>query len=239
MFERLKASIQEQNFNPRGLGLLVNPFYFARKGLHRHIVAFAPLVRGRILDVGCGSKPYQKYFNASEYIGLEIERQNKLADRYYDGKVFPFSDEQFNSVLISQVFEHVFNPDEFLSEINRVLKDGGVLLLSAPFVWDEHGQPFDFARYSSFGLRYLLESHGFEVIEQRKSMDDIRVIFQMMNTYIYKKTLTKNSMLNLLFMLLLMAPFNVLGEIIAKILPSNGDLYLDNVMLARKFRRSN
>jgi hypothetical protein len=70
-------------------------------------------------------------------------------------------------------------------------------------------------------------------------MDDIRVIFQMMNTYIYKKTLTKNSMLNLLFMLLLMAPFNVLGEIIAKILPSNGDLYLDNVMLARKFRRSN
>jgi SAM-dependent methyltransferase len=239
MLERLKASIRKQDFEPRGLGLFVNPFYFARKGLQRHIVAMAPLVHGRILDVGCGSKPYRKYFDASEYIGLEIEGRNKLADCHYDGKVFPFSDGQFDSVLVSQVLEHVFNPDEFLSEINRVLRDGGVMLLSAPFVWDEHEQPFDFARYSSFGLRHLLENHGFEIIEHRKSVNDIRVIFQMINAYIYKKTLTKNSKLNMLFVLLLMAPFNVLGEISARILPGNDDLYLDNIVLARKVRCSN
>jgi SAM-dependent methyltransferase len=234
MFARLKSSIREQDFNPGGLGLLVNPFYFARKGLHRHIVALAPLVRGRILDVGCGSKPYRKYFNASEYIGLEIEGRNKDADRLYDGKEFPFKDGEFDSVFTSQVLEHVFNPEEFLLEINRVLKDGGVLLLTVPFIWDEHEQPFDYARYSSFGLRHLLESHGFEIVDHRKSMSDIRVIFQMINAYIYKKTITRSARLNLLLTLILMAPFNLLGEFFAKILPGNNDLYLDNIVLARK-----
>ncbi len=238
MFSRLKSLIREQDFNPRGIGLLVNPFYFARKGLHQHIVALAPLVHGRILDVGCGSKPYRKYFNASEYIGLEIEGRNKLADRHYDGQVFPFKDGEFDSVFTSQVLEHVFNPEEFFLEINRVLKGGGLLLLTVPFIWDEHEQPFDYARYSSFGLRHLLESHGFEIVDHKKSMDDIRVVFQMINAYIYKKTITRSARLNLLLTLILMVPFNLLGEFFAKILPGNNDLYLDNIILARKKQHS-
>lgn len=233
MFDRLQASIRAQAFHPGLLGLLVNPFYFARKGLHQHIVALAPSVHGRLLDVGCGSKPYQKYFEASEYIGLDMQGRNKHADRSYDGKTFPFSDGEFDAVLTSEVLEHVFNPDEFLSEINRVLRDGGVLLLTVPFVWDEHEQPFDYARYSSFGLRHLLESHGFEIIEHRKTMDDIRVIFQLVNAYIYKKAVTGSWRMNLLLTVILMAPFNVLGELFAKILPNNSDLYLDNIILAR------
>lgn len=238
MFARLKSLIQEQDFNPRGIGLFVNPFYFARKGLHQHIIALAPLVHGKILDVGCGSKPYRKYFDASEYIGLEIEGCNKLADRYYDGKVFPFKDGEFDSVFTSQVLEHVFNPEKFLLEINRVLKDGGVLLLTVPFIWDEHAQPFDYARYSFFGLCHLLESHGFEIVDHRKSMNDIRVIFQMINAYIYKKTITRSARLNLLLTLILMAPFNLLGEFFAKILSDNNDLYLDNIVLAHKKQHS-
>ena len=201
--------------------------------MHQHIVALAPSVHGRLLDVGCGSKPYQKYFAASEYIGLDMQGRNKHADRFYDGKTFPFSDGEFDAVLTSEVLEHVFNPDEFLSEINRVLRDGGVLLLTVPFVWDEHEQPFDYARYSSFGLRHLLESHGFAIIEHRKTMDDIRVIFQLVNAYIYKKTVTGSWRMNLLLTVILMAPFNVLGELFAKILPNNSDLYLDNIILAR------
>ena len=229
-----KGLISEQNFHPGFLGLFLNPFYFARKGLHENVVALAPSIRGRTLDVGCGSKPYKKYCNATKYLGLEIKGRNEDADYHYDGTVFPFENEQFDSVLTSQVLEHVFNPHQFLSEINRVTKVGGVLLITVPFVWDEHEQPFDYARYSSFGLRYLLQNHGFEIIESRKSMDDIRVIFQMINAYIYKKTVTNSSKLNFFLTLTLMAPFNILGEILAAILPRNPDLYLDNVVLARK-----
>lgn len=235
MLARLKEIIRKHDFNPGFMGLFFNPFYFARKRLHQNIVALAHEVRGRILDVGCGSKPYQDYFGYREYIGLEIGgRENTYADCYYDGKVFPFEDATFDSVITSQVLEHVFNPGDFLSEINRVLKDGGVLLLTVPFVWDEHEQPFDYARYSSFGLRHLMESHGFEIVDHRKSIDDIRAIFQMVNAYIYKKISARRGRLNLLLAMLLTAPFNILGEIAGIIFPSNADFYLDNIVLSRK-----
>ncbi len=231
---KFKASLREQDFHPGILGLFINPFYFARKGLDRHITQLAPLLRGKILDVGCGSKPYRRYFTVGEYVGLEITGRNREADVFYDGKVFPFNDGEFDSVFSSEVLEHVFNPGEFLSEINRVLKPGGLLLLTVPFLWDEHGQPFDFARYSSFGLRHLLEGHGFEIVKFHKSMDDVRVIFQMVNAYIYKRTITGSWKLNLFLTAILTAPFNLCGELFAKILPSNADLYLDNIVLARK-----
>jgi SAM-dependent methyltransferase len=234
LLEKLKSLIREQDFNPGFLGLFVNPFYFARKGLHQEIIRYASSARGSLLDVGCGSMPYRKYFNVSYYVGLDLQGRRASATHYYDGKVFPFGDGEFNYVLTSQVLEHVFNPDDFLSEIHRVLRKDGILLLSTPFLWDEHEQPFDYARYSSFGLRYLLERHDFEVLEHQKTMDDIRAIFQIINAYIYKKTITSNVRLNLLLTLILMAPFNILGVILGKILPRNNDLYLDNVVLAQR-----
>ncbi len=234
MKTKIIAFIKKQGFNPGLAGLFINPFYFARKGLFRHIIELSPMIGGRILDVGCGSKPYQDFIQHSEYIGLEITDGNPNADCYYDGKHMPFPDGDFDSIITSQVFEHVFNPGEFLSELNRVLKDNGTLLLTVPFVWDEHEQPYDYARYSSFGLQHLLETHGFEILEQRKSMTDVRVIFQLINAYLYKKTVTGNAYLNLIVTLILMAPFNVLGEIFGWLLPKNDDLYLDNILLARK-----
>lgn len=235
---KLHSIYQREAFFPGVLGLFINPFYFARKGLAGHISDVATEINGRTLDVGCGSKPYECLYASSEYIGLEYDtpenRESKKADFFYDGHTFPFGNGEFDSVVANEVFEHVFNPDAFLEEIRRVLKDGGSLLMTMPFVWDEHEQPFDFARYSSFGIRTLLERHGFEIVKQRKSMDDIRVVFQMLNAYLYKKTATSNALMNMLLTMILMAPFNLLGEVLAWVTPRNPDLYLDNVVLARK-----
>ena len=103
-----------------------------------------------------------------------------------------------------------------------------------PFVWDEHEQPFDYARYSSYGIKAILEKHGFEILDQRKSVDDIRVIFQLMNLYILNKLRTKSGVLNQLMILVLIAPLNIFGSLINLILPSNSELYLSNIILARK-----
>ncbi|MCK5191324.1 MAG: methyltransferase domain-containing protein, partial [Methylococcales bacterium] len=173
-----------------------------------------------------------------EYLGLEYDtpenRENKNADYFYDGHQFPFESQHFDSIVANEVFEHVFNPDEFLGEISRVLKNDGVLLMTVPFIWDEHEQPYDYARYSSFGLKSILESHGFKVIEQRKSVDDIRVIFQLINAYVYKILVSSNPYVNLFTTLLFIAPFNVIGELMGFLLPRNSDLYLDNIVLAVK-----
>lgn len=195
-------------------------------------------MEGRLLDVGCGRKPYRGLFQTNEYVGLEIDtpenRANKQADFYYDGNKFPFVSDEFDGVICNQVLEHVFTPDQFLDEIHRVLKNDGLLLLTVPFVWDEHEQPWDFARYSSFGLKNLVERNGFEILEQRKTNADVRALFQLINAYLQKVLWTKSSVMNLILCAILMAPFNILGMVLYRLLPRNPDLYLDQVVLARK-----
>jgi len=239
LIAHIKKLKHQHDFFPGFIGLFTNPFWIARHGLVNHIRQLSPKLQGDLLDVGCGRKPYRSLFQVNTYIGLDIENpghshENEDVDVYYDGKIFPFADNSYDSVLCNQVLEHVFNPDEFLSEINRCLKPGGHFLLTVPFVWDEHEQPYDFARYSSFGLRHLFEKNGFEIIEQRKSVQNIGVVFQLLIAYIYKITKTPWFVVNMLLTTIIMLPFTLIGLILGWILPNNSDLYLDNLILARK-----
>lgn len=235
----LKQWIEKNQFEPTLLGVFFNPFYIARKELLKHIQLLGTYITGKTLDVGCGTKPYEKFFHATKYIGLEIDttlnRERKKADVYYAGEKFPFNDKEFDSVVTNQVFEHVFNPDNFLSEINRVLKNGGTLLLTVPFVWDEHEQPYDYARYSSFAIAHLFQRYGFSIISHYKSVNDVRVLAQLMNGYLYKKTL-RFPLVRKLTTVFLMSLITMFGSLIAIFLPANHDLYLDNVVLAKKER---
>lgn len=238
MIERLKTECRRQMFFPGWLGVFINPFYIARSGLRDAITEVAPMLTGRLLDVGCGSKPYQSLFSVDSYIGLDIDnelsRKRGIADHLYDGKLFPFSDESFDSVLCNQVLEHVFNPDEFLKEIARVLKPGGKLLLTVPFVWDEHEQPYDFARYSSFGLRALIEKQGLNVVFYKKLGGDASILFQLANAYLFKVTQNWSRPFKLLLTVSVMAFINVLGVLACRLLPRNPDLFLDHAIVAEK-----
>ena len=115
------------------------------------------------------------------------------------------------------------------------MKVGGKLLLTVPFVWDEHEQPYDYARYSSFGLKSLLEKCGFEIIEHHKSVNDFGVVIQLINGYIYKIT-KPIPLLRQLATITVCAVINILGIPISYILPKNNDLYLDNIILANKVK---
>lgn len=240
MLNILKKIYNKEQFNPQILGIFINPFYFARKGLYFHVSELIKSLHGELLDIGCGSKPYHSLCKVSEYIGLEIDdegnRNHNYANVFYDGKTIPFESGTFDSILSNQVFEHVFNPNVFFKEVNRVTKIGGVLLMTFPFVWDEHEQPYDYARYSSFGIKHILHENGFEVIEYRKSNNGVEVIFQLINNYIYKVTFTKNNYINALMTLIFIAPVNIIGIIFSSIFPKNNDLYLDNILLANKVK---
>jgi len=241
MLTMFKAYYSQQLMRPGLVGLFVNPFYFARRGLFLAVAEFAPGIGGHLLDVGCGSRPYETLFHTTKYVGLEIDtsnnRKTKKADVFYDGGVFPFDADSFDSVVCNQVLEHAFQPDRLISEISRILKPGGRLLITVPFVWDEHEQPWDYGRYSSFGLAALLKAHGFDLIAQRKTMGDVRTLFQLLNAYLFKVTCTRNPYLNLLTTIALMAPANLAGTLLYRILPRNPDLYLDNVVLAKKVNK--
>jgi len=235
---RLVRRWRRELFDPTWLGLVVNPFFFARRGLVRALRPLLGTLSGDVLDVGCGRKPYRHFVSAARYVGLDLDtpelREIGAADLFFDGGTFPVQSESFDAVVCSQVLEHVFTPAAFLKEIARVLRPGGRLVLTTPFVWDEHSQPYDFGRYSSFGMKRVLEDAGFEVVEQHKTCADGRVLVQLASAYVYKLVTFRNSRLAMAVRLVLTAPINVVGGLLACLLPANRDLFLDNVVLACK-----
>ena len=237
----LKSYVLRQQFDPGILGIFINPFYIERSELIRALRKLAPSVRGKVLDVGCGHRPYEKIFSAAgEYIGMEYDSPKNRArfkniDVWYGGGAFPLENSSYDSVIVTEVLEHVFDPDVMLSEVARVMKPGGTLLLSAPFAWDEHEKPYDYARYSSFGLQHILSKHGFEVTEHIKTATDIRVIFQLTGCYVHKKlSWIRPYNVRMLFYVVLIAPLTVFGTLLSWVLPGNTDLYIENIVLARK-----
>ena len=220
---------------------IFEPFYIARYNLRKNIESLANNISGKTLDVGCGAKQYENIFKkTSDYVGIEIEtelqKKRKVADYFYDGKKIPFNNDSFDSILSFQVFEHIFEPKEFLSEITRVLKPGGHILITVPFIWDEHEKPYDFGRYSSFGIKYLFEKNNFQVIKYKKSTVGIECIFQLLMSGIEKKFFTNILFLNYLIKLFIISPINLLAIILNLIIPKNNDLFLDNVLLAKKIK---
>ncbi|MBI4417145.1 MAG: class I SAM-dependent methyltransferase [Ignavibacteriales bacterium] len=242
MIEALRRAYRRELFQPGLLGIFVNPFFFARRGLYLHIRELGRNITGKTLDIGCGLKPYRDLCSSDQYIGLELDtpenRAKGVADVFYRGDNFPFSDGGFDSLLCNEVLEHVFTPEAFLREAHRVLKPGGHFMLTVPFVWDEHEQPRDYGRYSSFGIAALVQRCGFEIVEQRKSVDDLRVVVQLFIAYLYKKTVTRFVPLNIIVTAILMAPITLVGLILGWLFPRNSDLYLDNVLLLRKSRHA-
>lgn len=233
----LKYHIENYMYSNHPVGLICNPFFLARSALFCAVKQCASDFTGKILDIGCGTKPYQFLFTKTEnYIGIEIDttenRIRNIADNYYDGNKLPYADSTFDGVIYNQVLEHIFEPHCFLNEVNRVLKSGGHFLLTVPFVWDEHEQPYDYARYSSFGLVHLLQKSGFIIKSHRKTRNDASIIFQLMNAYIHKQVAGHHKALQLFFTVSLCFPANIIGLVSSHILPGNNDLYLDNVIVA-------
>jgi SAM-dependent methyltransferase len=238
MKTKVQALMRKESFFPGWLGVFINPFYFARLGLANAMKRYSKLLNGKLLDVGCGTKPYRSLFVVDEYVGLDIASESSrklgIADYFYDGKIFPFPAQEFDAVLCNQVLEHIFNPNEFLGEISRVMKPGAKMVLTVPFIWDEHEQPYDYARYSSFGLKALLEGNGFKVLKQEKLGADVSILFQLTNAYLYKISEQWNKYIRLIFTLSVMGLVNLTGLVARYIFPKNPDLFLDHVVLVEK-----
>ena len=127
---------------------------------------------GRLVDIGCGVKPYEHDLRQviTEHVGVD------LADTAYDlsrvdlvgtAYAIPVADASFDAGLATEILEHLEEPAVALLEWYRVVRPGGHLLITTPFIWGIHDEPRDFFRYTPYGLRFLLESAGFEIIEIR------------------------------------------------------------------------
>lgn len=124
--------------------------------------------RGDLLDVGCGSMPYRTLVagQVGSYDGLDVEARSTDV-RYVASAtdMAPIAAESYDTVLCSEVLEHVDQPWLAVAEIARVLRPGGTLILSVPFLSRLHEEPNDYYRYTRHGLRSLLDATGLQVLE--------------------------------------------------------------------------
>jgi len=148
-----------------------------------------PLVHGTVLDVGCGARPHETRFarETAQYVGIDRPTTGQARpDVVGDAMALPVRSACADTVLATELLEHLPHPADFLAEAARVLRPGGTLILSTPFLEPLHEEPRDFFRFTPYGLRVLLVEAGFEVRSiQRKGGWWSVVVGSFVNQAIY------------------------------------------------------
>lgn len=142
-------------------------FKHAQKWLNE----WAGYIRGTVYDLGCGERPYEDFIlqYANQYIG--VDWSNTLHDLKADivadlnQPLSMIDDESADTVFSVSVMEHLCEPQNLLNESFRILKPGGVMLLQVPFQWHVHEAPYDYYRYTEYGLKYMFTKAGFSEVQ--------------------------------------------------------------------------
>lgn len=174
--------------------VLLRGNYISRKPIYDFLGNIACECGGVILDLGCGNMPYKPLFqNIGQYIGLDVPTAKEYGYHgddivYYNGRDIPFDENSIDNVISIQVFEHIKDIDYTLNEVYRVLKPGGRLYCSVPMANVIHYIPYDFRRFTNYGLIDLLKKHGFSNIRiegSNRLIDTIRFLrLGALNRYI-------------------------------------------------------
>jgi len=147
-------------------------------------------IKGRLVDIGCGTKPYSKLLEdlVTDHVGVDhtdtIHDKSNI-DIFATAYDIPVENESFDSAICTCVLEHLEEPEQAIRECYRILKPGGYAIYHTPFIWHLHEEPRDFYRFSQYGLKYLFEKAGFEVVEIRPQCGFI-VTFTQLHLYLVK-----------------------------------------------------
>lgn len=166
--------------------------YFLQADIHEALTQHA---RGRFLDLGCGNKPYEEWYAplSTSTIGCDVIQSSlNRVDVLCEATNLPFEQGAFDTVFCTQVMEHVYDHGKLLSEANRVLQPGGYLVLTVPFCWELHEEPYDFFRFSKHGLQNLFEAAGFSEITIKANGGKWAAAFQMLLNTVYSSFKNKN-----------------------------------------------
>jgi SAM-dependent methyltransferase len=137
----------------------------------RYQEAFAQRASGRVLDLGCGKVPLYICYAASATDVTCVDWANSMhGNQHIDSQVdlsapLPFADRQFDTIILSDVLEHVPVPELVWREMARILADKGRVLMNVPFYYCLHEQPHDYYRYTEFALRRFAQSAGMRIVE--------------------------------------------------------------------------
>ena len=138
----------------------------------------------RILDVGAGEQPYRELFEHARYECCDwansVHPGARKVDYVAPADDLPLEDGTYDAVVCTQVLEHVAEPGDVLAELFRILKPGGVAYVTVPLAWEEHEAPYDFFRYTRFGLAHLMTGAGFQEVVVEPRNDTFGTLAQLL-----------------------------------------------------------
>lgn len=161
----------------KAVGFLINtPFHpqwlmYGKK--EKFLSDVSRTLNGTVLDIGSADKSVRKYLNPEvRYIGIDYITADILygckPDIYATADKLPIANDSIDAVLLLDVLEHVDKPEECIQEISRVLSENGILIVNVPFIYPIHDAPYDYQRWTIFGLQKLLSKYDF-IIKQKNS----------------------------------------------------------------------
>ncbi len=192
--------------------------WLVRKINNNKILENTSLYRGSLYDLGCGTQPYYEDIKpfVINYIGVDwgntLHKKNMHIEADLN-QALPIENAVADTVLCLQTLEHLSEPLMFLKEANRIMKTGANIMITVPFIWHVHEEPFDFFRYTNYGLKHLLTKANFKQIEiQAVSGFWVSWVLRFnYNTYRYSNKLGK-------WITIILIPIWFIGQIIAPLL---------------------
>lgn len=218
--------------------------FWVNKRIGDAIAAHAHLARGVLLDVGCGVKPYEKIFApfVEKYYGTEYSStsgfRGNRADVAGDAERMPFADASVDTILCTEVLEHVKNPETVIEEFARILKSGGVIITTAPFFYPIHDS-YDFFRYTDTGLAAIMKRYNLEIEKVEPLSGTGLTVAMMFNFYLFDlgfmwtKWMYPIGLVLRPLLWILICLVNALGWIMEKAIPSK-QMAFNHLTIGRK-----
>jgi len=150
----------------------------------------------QVLDLGSAKSPYSKWF--PNRISVDIDERSG-ADIIADAQNVPLSSESQNFILCTEMLEHVKNPEKVVQEIYRLLKPGGVIVLTTRFVYGLHETPNDYFRYTKYGLKFLFKE--FDIIDIKEDSVNFETIAVLVQRLVYQSDFFGGKIVKLFFAL--------------------------------------